>query len=346
MASFSNSNSNVNKSSSNTNNSSNSKNAIWKAVSDDFNPNNGGDRKILRAIARTATVNAVIAGTAVFGPIAAVAGYATGGAITAKRLVGNGIIDDNKKEIVKSLAVFSSATTCSVAGQALTGAVMIGVVGASLPVAGVIAFAVGCVSGITGGALSEWGVDGVMVENGNSNNSMTKQNEKDDDDDKTDKKNIVDSLFNWNKNCRRQWNNKKCPSQNNSVFGNRNKDKKKQQLEDARRMQEELIKEQMKALALDNEVEELERDKVMQEQLVQETIDKRKADESIGSSSWETDTADKDMEGEDTEQHQLQHDLQGHSSEINNDLVTQLSPVQPTTIITTHETLIQADQKR
>merc|ERR1740130_2274510 len=176
MASFSNSNGNVNKSSSNTNNSSNSKkNAIWKAVSDDFNPNNGGDRKILRAIARTATVNAVIAGTAVFGPIAAVAGYATGGAITAKRLVGNGIIDDNKKEIVKSLAVFSSATTCSVAGQALTGALMIGVVGASLPVAGVIAFAVGCVSGITGGALSEWGVDGVMVENenGNSNSSMT-----------------------------------------------------------------------------------------------------------------------------------------------------------------------------
>ena len=150
-------------------------------MSDDFNPNNGGDRKILRAIARTATVNAVIAGTAVFGPIAAVAGYATGGAITATRLVNDGIIDDTKKEIVKSLAVFSSATTCSVAGQALTGAVLIGVVGASLPVAGVIAFAVGCVSGITGGALSEWGVDGVMVdENGNSNNSM-KQNEKDDD---------------------------------------------------------------------------------------------------------------------------------------------------------------------
>ena len=343
MASFSNSNSNV-KSSPNTNSSSN-KNAIWKAVSDDFNPNNGGDRKILRAIARTATVNAVIAGTAVFGPIAAVAGYATGGAITAKRLVGNGIIDDNKKEIVKSLAVFSSATTCSVAGQALTGAVMIGVVGASLPVAGAIAFAVGCVSGITGGALSEWGVDGVMVdENGNSN-SM-KQNEKDNDDDKTDKKkNIAASLFNWNKNRRRQWNNKKCPSQNNSVFDNRNKDKKKQQLEDARRMQEELIKEQMKALALDNEVEELEREKVMQEQLVQETIDKKKADESIGSSSWETNTADKDMEGEDTEQRQLQHELQDHSSDINNDLVTQLSPVQPTTI-TTHETLIQADQKR
>merc|ERR1740133_496555 len=177
---------------------------------------------------------------------------------------------------------------------------------------------------------------------------MTKQNEKDDDDDddKTDKKNIVNSLlFNW-KNCRRQQWNKKCPSQNKSVFGNRNKDKKKQQLEDARRMQEELIKEQMKALALDNEVEELEREKVLQEQLVQETIDKKKADESIGSSSWETDTADKDMEGEDTEQHQLHHELQDHSSEMNNDLVTQLlSPVQPTTI-TTHETLIQADQKR
>lgn len=287
MASFSNSNSNVNKSSSNTNSSS--KNGIWKAVSDDFNPNNGGDRKILRAIARTATVNAVIAGTAVFGPIAAVAGYATGGAITAKRLVGDGIIDDNKKEIVKSLAVFSAATTCSVAGQALTGALLIGVVGASLPVAGAIAFAVGCVSGITGGALSEWGVDGVMVEHGNSN-SM-KQNEKDDDDDKTDKKNIVDSRFNWN-NCRRQWK-KKFPSQNNNA------------------KQKEII------------TQATEQHQLQHEHSI-----------SFGSTSY-NDGQDFSPITCDT--------LQDRSSEINNDRVTQLSPVQPTTI-TTHETLIQAEK--
>mmetsp|Transcript_29480 Transcript_29480/g.33088 ORF Transcript_29480/g.33088 Transcript_29480/m.33088 type:complete len:88 (-) Transcript_29480:315-578(-) len=59
-------------------------------------------------------------------------------------------MEENHKEIVKSVAVFGTATTCSVAGQALTGAVLIGVVGASLPVAGVIALAVGCVSGVTG----------------------------------------------------------------------------------------------------------------------------------------------------------------------------------------------------
>jgi hypothetical protein len=39
---------------------------------------------------------------------------------------------------------------------------MIGVAGASLPVAGAVAFSVGCASGITAGALSEWTVDGVM----------------------------------------------------------------------------------------------------------------------------------------------------------------------------------------
>jgi len=54
----------------------------------------------------------------------------------------------------------------------------------------------------------------------------------------------------------------------------------------------------MKALALDNEVEELEREMVMQEQLVQETIEKKIADASVGSSSWETDTAEKCDESE------------------------------------------------
>jgi hypothetical protein len=136
---------------------------VWRELLDDFDTSRGGDRKILRAIGRTATVNAIVAATAPLGPIAAVAGYATGGAITAKRLVGDGIVGDNPKEVAKSLAVFGSATSASLAGQAIAGAVAIGVLGASLPVAGAVAFGAGCVSGITAGALSEWGVDGVMA---------------------------------------------------------------------------------------------------------------------------------------------------------------------------------------
>ena len=135
---------------------------FWREIVDDFDSSRGGDRKILRAIGRTATVNAVVAATAALGPIAAVAGYATGGAITARRLVGDGIAKEDPKEVAKSLAVFGSATSASVAGQAITGAVAIGVLGVSLPLAGALAFGVGCVSGITAGALSEWGVDGVM----------------------------------------------------------------------------------------------------------------------------------------------------------------------------------------
>ena len=135
---------------------------VWKEIVDDFDSSRGGDRKILRAIGRTATVNAVVAATAALGPIAAVAGYATGGAITAKRLVGDGIAKDDSREVAKSLAVFGSATSASLAGQAITGALAIGALGASLPLAGALAFGVGCVSGITAGALSEWGVDGVM----------------------------------------------------------------------------------------------------------------------------------------------------------------------------------------
>merc|ERR1712238_568572 len=204
--------------------SNNNNAAIWKAVRDDFSAKNGGDRKIVRAIVRTATVNAVIAGTAVLGPLAAVAGYATGGAITAKRLVGDGILEENRKEIVKSLAVFGSATTCSVVGQAITGAVLIGVVGASLPVAGVIAFAVGCVSGVTGGALSEWGVDGVMVddkdEHEHDTNRLTGNEDNDNDNDKTDNKNIVDSFFIWN-HRRRQERKRNGRLQNKSATSNR-----------------------------------------------------------------------------------------------------------------------------
>ena len=36
---------------------------------------------------------------------------------------------------------------------------MIGVLGASLPLAGAVAFGVGCATGISAGALSEWTVD-------------------------------------------------------------------------------------------------------------------------------------------------------------------------------------------
>lgn len=48
---------------------------------------------------------------------------------------------------------------CEYSRQAVTGALLLGVAGASLPAAGAIAFGAGCVSGITAGALSEWGVD-------------------------------------------------------------------------------------------------------------------------------------------------------------------------------------------
>ena len=166
----------------NDNTSSNNHDGFWSKVVADFDPSKGGDFKILRAIGRTATVNAVVSVTALLGgPIAGVAGYATGGAITAKRLVGDGIAEDNPREIAKSLAVFGGATTASLAGQAIGGVVMVGLVGASLPVAGVVAFSVGCVSGITAGALSEWGVDGVMNTNDQHDGGNDKQGENYDD---------------------------------------------------------------------------------------------------------------------------------------------------------------------
>lgn len=134
-------------------------NQVIKNVLEDFSSE--GDQKILRAIARTATVNAVILITAATGGAAGAVGYATGGAITAKRL-SDGILQNDEKEVTKSLAVYGCATGASIAGQAITGAVMIGVAGASLPLAGAVAFGVGCCSGIAAGALSEWTVDSVM----------------------------------------------------------------------------------------------------------------------------------------------------------------------------------------
>lgn len=130
----------------------------WGDFLDDFNPEKGGDFKILRAIGRTALVNAVVTTTALTGGATAGVGYLAGGAITAKRF-GDGVEQDDPKEVVKSLAVFGSATSASMIGQAVTGAILVGVVGASLPLAAPLAFGVGCCSGITAGALSEWGVD-------------------------------------------------------------------------------------------------------------------------------------------------------------------------------------------
>mmetsp|Transcript_39772 Transcript_39772/g.85755 ORF Transcript_39772/g.85755 Transcript_39772/m.85755 type:complete len:307 (+) Transcript_39772:255-1175(+) len=134
-------------------------NQLIKNVLKDFSSE--GDQKILRAIARTATVNAAVLITATTGGAAGAVGYATGGAIAAKRL-SDGILQNDEKEVTKSLAVYGCATGASIAGQAITGAVMTGVAGASLPLAGAVAFGVGCCSGIAAGALSEWTVDSVM----------------------------------------------------------------------------------------------------------------------------------------------------------------------------------------
>ncbi len=92
-----------------------------------------------------------------------------------------------------------------------------------------------------------------------------------------------------------------------AVFKNAKKQRQEQQLEEAKRLQEELIREQMKALALENEAEELEREKVMQEQLVQETIEKKRTASvigssfasSVGSASWDTSSAEKSSEESD-----------------------------------------------
>mmetsp|Transcript_16599 Transcript_16599/g.30033 ORF Transcript_16599/g.30033 Transcript_16599/m.30033 type:complete len:372 (+) Transcript_16599:136-1251(+) len=157
------------------------KNTVIQNIVEDFSSK--GDQKILRAMARTATVNAAVLITAVTGGAAGAVGYVTGGAIMAKRL-SDGIIQNDEKEVTKSLAVYGCATGASIAGQAITGAVMIGVVGASLPLAGAVAFGVGCCSGIAAGALSEWTVDSV-IEKAKSlgrkgrNNALFDKNESD-----------------------------------------------------------------------------------------------------------------------------------------------------------------------
>eukprot|EP00571_Detonula_confervacea_P005583 CAMPEP_0172319470 /NCGR_PEP_ID=MMETSP1058-20130122/37737_1 /TAXON_ID=83371 /ORGANISM="Detonula confervacea, Strain CCMP 353" /LENGTH=350 /DNA_ID=CAMNT_0013034519 /DNA_START=108 /DNA_END=1157 /DNA_ORIENTATION=- len=135
------------------------RNSIIQNIVEDFTPQ--GDKKILRAICRTVTVNAAVLITAATGGAAGAVGYVAGGAITAKRL-SDGIVQKDEKEVTKSLAVYGCATGASIAGQAITGALMIGVAGASLPLAGAVAFGVGCCSGVTAGALSEWTVDSVM----------------------------------------------------------------------------------------------------------------------------------------------------------------------------------------
>lgn len=147
---------------------------VLQAIADDFTGK--GDQKILRAIGRTATVNAAVLATAATGGAAGAVGFITGGAITAKRL-GDGVISDDEKEVAKSLAVYSCATGASVVGQAVTGALMLGVAGASLPLAGAVAFGVGCCSGITAGALSEWTVDSVMDTDGKKKDDENDESE-------------------------------------------------------------------------------------------------------------------------------------------------------------------------
>ncbi|KAL3924597.1 MAG: hypothetical protein SGILL_000950 [Bacillariaceae sp.] len=80
------------------------------------------------------------------------------------------------------------------------------------------------------------------------------------------------------------------------VFGARNS-KKEQELEEARRKQEELIKEQMKAMALETELIELEAEKELQKELVKETVD-QKSSGSAGSFSWETDSGVDSLESD------------------------------------------------
>jgi len=134
--------------------------SMAQVIVEDFNPKQG-DFKILRAVGRTATVNIAIVITTATHGAAGVVGFITGGAITLRRLT-DGIQDEDDREVTKSLLVFCAATGASLAGQAATGAILIGLAGASLPVAGAIAFGVGCASGITAGALSEFTVDSVM----------------------------------------------------------------------------------------------------------------------------------------------------------------------------------------
>jgi len=136
--------------------------SIVQNIVEDFNPNKG-DHKILRAIFRTATVNAAVLVATVTGGVAMApaAGFVTGGAIAARRF-SDGIVHKDEKEVTKSLAVYGSATCASISGQVVAGVVMITFFHAALPVVAAVAFGTGCCSGIVVGALSEWTVDSVF----------------------------------------------------------------------------------------------------------------------------------------------------------------------------------------
>jgi hypothetical protein len=82
------------------------------------------------------------------------------------------------------------------------------------------------------------------------------------------------------------------PKNEKGLFGGffGKKSKKELELEEAKRRQEELIKEQLRAMQMDDELKAMEEEKEKQEILVQEAIESRsKADVSV--SSWETDTS-------------------------------------------------------
>ena len=70
------------------------------------------------------------------------------------------------------------ATGASIGGQALTCAVLLGVAGASLPVACVVvvAFGVGCCSGGAAGAFSEWTVDKLYISKKQEKNTTCSSN--------------------------------------------------------------------------------------------------------------------------------------------------------------------------
>lgn len=161
-----------------TTNNNKGNNNVLQTIVDDFTGK--GDRKILRAIGRTATVNAAVLVTAATGGAASAVGFIAGGAITAKRL-GDGVINEDQKEVAKSLAVYSCATGASVMGQTVTGALMLGVAGASLPLAGAVAFGVGCCSGTLAGALSEFTVDSVVdaAKRNKNDESISKEGKED-----------------------------------------------------------------------------------------------------------------------------------------------------------------------
>ena len=134
-------------------------------ISEEIKVQKGGNI-LISHIGRDAVVNAnaaVLVTSILSGDTSAIIGaYIAGGAVTSKRLV-DGIISRDEKEVTKSLAVLGCATGASIGGQALTCALLLGVAGASLPVAGVVAFGVGCCSGGAAGAFSEWTVDKLYI---------------------------------------------------------------------------------------------------------------------------------------------------------------------------------------